>query len=90
MSYNPHPDHKDCSWYRSCDLAHLEPVQGYKSERVRTLPPPPAATPANISVTVPLSAPARKNVTTIATIEVDVMPFLGRKSNGKKGGGPHE
>ena len=90
VSYNPHPDHKDCSWYRSCDLSHLEPVQGYKSERVRTLPPPPAPTPANVSVTVPLSASATKNVTTIATIEVDVMPFLGRKINGKTDGGPHD
>ena len=96
VSYNPSSqgdDPPDCSWYRTCDMHHLAGYAGYTSEKVSSgppPPPPPPPPPERVTVSLPLDARASRNVTTIATIEVDVMPFLGRKSNGKKGGGPHE
>ena len=51
--------------------------------------PPPPPPPEQVTVLAALDAAPTRNSTTIATIEVDVMPFLGRESNGKTGGGPH-
>ena len=94
ISYNPtsrdSKDPADCSWYRSCDMGSLAPVPGYTSEKVGDRPPPPPPPPVSVTVSLPRAARATRNVSTIATIEVDVMPFLGRKSNGKTGGGPHD
>ena len=48
-----------------------------------------AAAAPDVSVTFDWSTVVQRTHTA-ATVEVDFMPFLGRKSNGKKGGGPHE
>ena len=90
VSFNLDPEHEDCSWYndQECDMRHLMHVSGYISEYVKPRAPP--GPPTDITVAAPLTAAPTRNVSTIATIEVDVMPFLGRKSNGKTAGGPHD
>jgi hypothetical protein len=92
VSWNPnHGGSEDCSWYRECDFNHMLPIGGYTSVKVKVAPPPPPPPPpAQITVTAALDAKSTRNASTIATIEVDVMPFLGRKSNGKTKGGPHD
>ena len=86
-----HEKDPDCSWYRDCDFNNLLHIRGYTSEVVRPAPPPPPPPPATVvTVTAALGAAPTRNVTTVAAIEVDVMPWLGRKSNGKTGGGPHD
>ena len=93
VSYNPAAqsptDPPDCSWYRVCDMGSLADIKGYTSEQVKhDLPPAPPPPPVNVTVTVLADAKMTRNVSTIVTIEVDVMPFLGEPKNGKTAGGP--
>ena len=80
VSWNPnHGGSEDCSWYRECDFNHMLPIGGYTSVKVKVAPrPPPPPPPPQIAVTAALDAKSTRNASTIATIEVDVMPFLGR------------
>jgi hypothetical protein len=81
VSWNPsNQGSEDCSWYRNCDFERVLPIHGYTSVKVKpTPPPPPPPPPANVTIDVPVGAKPTRNVSTIVTIEVDVMPFLGQK-----------